>query len=266
MDGDLNPCPSGGGPEGLGRELHTIGLLPRLQPTKVTPVAAGEPQTGLHDRRTALWGVHAMSETKKTLAQMLQEKSAAAKDSVTRGAQVVGAGVQKGSQAVAQGAQALGENVQQGGQTAVRAAGEGLEQCGKVMAQGAQVVGDGVQQGAQAVGQGAQKSAQVVGEGVQKGVQVIKEHPQEAAVVAGAAVVAAGALPFTPFGVPAALAVVAAAAQGAKATQDAMRECGLDGESSENGAASAITAIAGSAETTQQVLKKCGLDGQADEE
>lgn len=144
------------------------------------------------------------------IAQMLQEKCQAATSAVVHGAHAVGEELEHGAQVVAPAAQ----------------------QGRLALAHGAQLVVDGVQQGAQAVGPAAQQGgqalahgAQVVGRGVQRGAEIVKAHPKEAAIIAGAAVVAAGALPFVPWSVPAALGVVSAATRGAKATGDALRDC-----------------------------------------
>jgi hypothetical protein len=132
-----------------------------------------------------------MSDTKKSIAQRLQETSLSAKDAATRGAQALGDGVQRGGEAFAQGAQALG---------------------------------DGVQKGGEAVAQGAQ----LVGRGVKKGGQMVKEHPKETAIIVGATIVAAGALPIIPWTAPAAIAAITAVGAGAKATEDVWRNCGLE--------------------------------------
>jgi len=162
-----------------------------------------------------------MSELKKSIAQKLQEKGQVAREAAMRGAEALGQGVQKGGEVVAHGAQAVGEGAQKGGRAVAHAAGEGAQLGGQAVAQG----------------------AKIVGEGVQKGAQVVKEHPKETAIIAGAAVVAAGALPFTPFGVPAAAAFVAAAAKGAKTVQDGVQIPDPSQACAEEGPAPAATGL-----------------------
>ncbi|HEY5474721.1 MAG TPA: hypothetical protein VIK32_16220 [Candidatus Limnocylindrales bacterium] len=73
------------------------------------------------------------------------------------------------------------------------------------------------------VADATRQGAKVVARGVKAGTQAVKEHPKQTIVVIGAAVVAAGALPFVPWTVPAALGVIAAVGAGGRATHDAWK-------------------------------------------
>lgn len=201
-------------------------------------------------------GEFQMSDSKKSFADKLHEKSQIAKDVMTRGAQVVADGAQKGGAAVAQGAHIVADGAQKSG----AALAQGAHKGGEALVQGAHKGADALAQGAEKGGKVVAQGAKIAGVGAKKGVQFVKEHPKETAVIAGAAVVAAGALPFTPFGVPAALAVVGAAAQGAKATQDALRSCGSEdataGDGHSPGALGLIAAVEAGATVAETTMSK----------
>ncbi len=203
---------------------------------------------------------------KKSIARLLQEKSLAAKEAVVNSAQsmseevqergaavasAVGEGVQKGAQAVADGAQSIGEGVQEHGAAVASAVGGGAQKGAQAVADGAQAVGEGIQQHGPTV-------ARAIGEGAQKGVQVVKEHPKEAAIVAGAVVVAAAALPFVPGSPAVAAAVVASVAKGAMSINEALEDCDGDEQpSEERGISSAsgfMTAMAAGATAADNAL------------
>lgn len=199
-----------------------------------------------------------MSDSRKSFGDKLHERSLIAKDVMKRSAQVVADGAQKGGAAVAQGAQFVADGAQKGG----AAIAQGAQKGGELLAQGAHAGADAVAQGAEKGGKAIAQGAKIAGKGVQKGAEFVKEHPKETAVIAGAAVVAAGALPFTPFGVPAALTVVTAAAKGAKVAQDALQSGEPNDAITQNGSAlgalglvAAVEAGATAAETAMNVRK-----------